>query len=211
MLKLNGLIIEWLGHSGFKVKGEKVLYIDPYQCDAHEKADIILITHSHYDHCSIADVKRISTSSTIVVGTPACQSKLNYERVVMKDFKIVRPGMKLNVLGIGIEAIPSYNLNKKFHQKSEENVGYVISLNGKRIYHAGDTDKIPEMANLKNIDVAMLPVGGTYTMDAREAAEAADIIKPGIVVPMHYGKAVGSLQDAQTFKKLCKQKVELLG
>ncbi len=211
MLKLNGLIIDWLGHSGFKVKGEKVLYIDPYECNADEKADIILITHSHYDHCSIADVKRISTASTIVVGTPACQSKLNYERVVMKDFKIVRPGMKLNVLGIGIETIPSYNINKKFHQKSEENVGYVISFNGKRIYHAGDTDKIPEMANLKNIDVALLPVGGTYTMDAKEAASAADIIKPGIAVPIHYGKAVGSVQDAQTFKKLCKQKVEILG
>jgi L-ascorbate metabolism protein UlaG (beta-lactamase superfamily) len=211
VLELDGLVIEWLGHAGFKLKGEKVIYIDPYESSADEKADIILVTHAHHDHCSIADIQRLSTTDTVIVGTPACQSKLPAERVSMKEFKIIKPGVELEVLGISIEAVPSYNLDKQFHPKTDENVGYVVDMNGKRVYHAGDTDKVPEMANIKNIDVALLPVGGTYTMDAKEAAEACDIIKPSIAVPMHYGKIVGSSQDAQSFKSLCKQEVKILG
>lgn len=211
MLKLDSLVIEWLGHAGFKLKGEKIVYIDPYDCNANEKADIILVTHAHYDHCSVADIRRLSTINTVVVGTPSCQSKVSLEKAGIKDFKIIKPGAKLNILGINIEAFPSYNLDKSFHPKKDENVGYVIEMSGKRIYHAGDTDKIPEMAKLKNVDVALLPVGGTYTMNAREAAEAANLIKPRIAVPMHYGKIVGSKQDAESFKKLCKVKVEILG
>lgn len=211
MLKLDGLTIEWLSHAGFKLKGEKVVYIDPYESSADEKADIILVTHAHYDHCSIADIQRLSTADTIIVGTPACQSKLSSERVSMKDFKMVGPGVKLDVLGISIEAVPSYNSNKQFHPKTDENVGFVVEMNGKRIYHAGDTDNIPEMADLKDIDVALLPVGGTYTMNAQEAAQAADLIKPNIAVPMHYGKVVGSSQDAERFKELYQGRVEILG
>lgn len=210
LLKLNGLVIKWLGHAGFKLKGEKTVYIDPYESGAHEKADIILVTHAHYDHCSIADIQRLSTPNTMVVGTPACHSKLSAERVSMKDFKIIRPGMKIDILGVSIQAVPSYNPNKRFHQKSDENVGFVIGMSGKRIYHAGDTDKIPEMANLKKIDVALLPVGGTYTMNAEQAAQAANLIKPKIAVPMHYGKIVGSSADAQKFKELYQGRVEVL-
>lgn len=211
MLKLNGLAIEHLGHAGFKLKGEKVVYIDPYESSDDEKADIILVTHAHHDHCSIADIQRLSTADTIILGTPACQSKLPSERVLMKEFKIVKPGIKLEVYGINVETVPAYNPEKQFHPKADENVGYVIEINGKRIYHAGDTDKIPEMANIKNIDVALLPVGGTYTMDAKEAAQACDLIKPKLAVPMHYGKIVGSMQDAESFKSLCKQEVKILG
>ncbi len=209
-MEFEGIVIESKGHAGVKIKGEKIIYIDPFQLGEEEKADIILITHGHYDHCSVADIKKVSDEKTIAVITPDCQSKLPPERVTLGDIKIIKPKMQLNISGINIEAVPAYNINKEFHQKEEDWVGYIVTVNGKRIYHAGDTDLIPEMNNLKGIDVAFLPVGGTYTMGAKEAANAANIIQPKIAVPMHYGKIVGSTQDAETFKKLCECKVEIL-
>lgn len=210
-MEYEGIIIKSKGHACVKIKGNKTIYVDPFQLGNEEEiADLILITHGHYDHCSVEDIKKVSSGKTTVILTPDCQSKLPPERVKIKDMKIIRPGVELNIEGIKIEAVPAYNIGKDFHQKIEEWVGYVITISGKRIYHAGDTDLIPEMNNLKDIDVALLPVGGTYTMNAKEAANAANTIKPKLAIPIHYGKIVGSTEDAETFKKLCEVKVEIL-
>jgi L-ascorbate metabolism protein UlaG (beta-lactamase superfamily) len=210
-MNLEGVEIEWLGHAAIKVFGEKIIYIDPFQLKEAEKADIILVTHGHYDHCSIADIRQIAKNDTVVVATPDCQSKLSPDKTGVADVRIVCPGMKIDVYGIRIETIPAYNANKSFHQRMEEWVGYIINTKGKRIYHAGDTDLIPEMRNLKGIDIAFLPVGGTYTMTAKEASEAANTINPRVAVPMHYGSIVGSKADAETFKRLARVKVEIPG
>ncbi len=193
--------LDWLGHASFKITDKKVIYIDPYNVPPDEKADIILITHGHSDHCSIEDIKELIKDRTIILIPPDCQSKLSDLQGI--DIHLVKPGKKIGAFGIIIEAVPAYNLNKNFHEK-------VVNIAGKRIYHAGDTDFIPEMKEIKEIDVALLPVGGTYTMDASEAAKAANTIKPKVAVPMHYGSIVGSEEDAKTFKELCNVEVEIM-
>jgi len=200
--------IDWLGHSGFKITDKKVIYIDPYNVPPDEKADIILITHGHSDHCSIEDIKELIKERTIIIITPDCQSKLSDIQGI--DVHLVKPGKKIGAFEIIIEAVPAYNLNKNFHEKVNEWVGYIVNIAGKRIYHAGDTDFIPEMKKIKDIDVALLPVGGKYTMDAKAAAEAANAINPKIAVPMHYGSIVGSEEDAKKFKELCNCEVEIM-
>jgi L-ascorbate metabolism protein UlaG (beta-lactamase superfamily) len=200
--------LDWLGHSSFKITNKRVIYIDPYNIQADEKADIILITHSHYDHCSIEDIKELVKDRTIIIIPPDCQSKLSGIQGI--NVHLAKPGKKIEAFGIIVEAVPAYNINKNFHEKSNEWVGYIINTDGKKIYHAGDTDFIPEMKEIKDIDVALLPVGGKYTMDAAEAAKAANAIKPKIAVPMHYGSIVGSEEDAKKFKDLCDCEVEIM-
>ena len=197
--------IKWLGHAGFKIDGERIVYIDPFKINETEPAGIIIITHEHFDHLSPEDIKKIQTGNTTIVTTPDCYSK------VSGNVKTISPGKSLIVDGVKIESVPAYNINKQFHPKANAWMGVVITINGKRIYHAGDTDNIPEMSNLKNIDVALLPVSGTYVMTAEEAADAANKIRPKVAVPMHYGAIVGTRNDAERFKKLCKCKVEILG
>jgi L-ascorbate metabolism protein UlaG (beta-lactamase superfamily) len=203
-----GLDIKWLGHDGFRIKAEKVVYFDPFKLkNASEPADLILITHEHFDHCSPSDIEKISTPNTQIVTVADCFSKLAGMKV--KSVTTVEPGNRLKVQGVEIEVVPAYNINKKFHPKENLLVGFVVTLNGKRVYHAGDTDKIPEMANLKNIDIALVPVSGTYTMTAEEAAAAVNLIKPKVAIPMHYGEIIGTVSDAQKFKSLCKCEVVL--
>lgn len=205
---LDGIKIEWLGHAGFKIKTDKVVYIDPFQLQSAEPADIILISHGHYDHCSVADIRKVSNPNTLIFTTPDCSSKLT--DIDVKNITLVKPGDKLNVNGIKLELVPAYNIGKQFHPKENGWVGFILEINGKRIYHAGDTDATPEMEALQNIDVAMVPVGGTYTMTAEEAANAVNAFKPRIAIPMHYGSIVGTAEDAGKFKELCKCQVEIL-
>ena len=199
--------IKWLGHASIKITGEKVVYIDPYQINEEEKADIVLITHSHYDHCSPEDIQKILKEDTVILTVPDSQSKLVRLEIPLT---LVKPGDKLNVKGVKIEVVSAYNIGKQFHPKENSWVGYVVEMNNKRYYHAGDTDLIPEMSQLKNIDVAFLPVGGTYTMNAEEAAQAANTIKAKITVPIHYGNIVGSKQDAEKLKSLVQGEVIIL-
>lgn len=205
-MKFDNIELEWLGQSGFLIKTKgKIIYIDPYQISASEKADIILITHSHYDHCSIADIQKISKAETTIVCPPDCQSKI--AKVEKVDMQIIIPGDEINIKDVKIKVIPAYNINKQFHQKSDEFVGYVLQFGEIAVYHAGDTDLIPAMEKLtgfKNL-VALLPVGGTYTMNVEEAVKAASLIKPAVVVPMHWGSVVGSRADAERFVELCKE------
>ncbi|MEM4663008.1 MAG: MBL fold metallo-hydrolase [Candidatus Diapherotrites archaeon] len=207
-MEIGSIELTWLGHAGFRIKGEGlVIYIDPFQIDEpiseEEKADIILITHDHYDHCSPKDIQKISKDKTQIVCNKTTASKLKTKTTVISTNE------EKNILGVKIKAVPAYNIGKSFHPK-DSGVGFVIEISGKRIYHAGDTDLIPEMHDLKNIDVALLPVGGTYTMNAEEATRAAEIIKPKLAIPMHYGSIVGTRKDAQLFKELYSGHAQIL-
>ncbi|RLI96571.1 MAG: MBL fold metallo-hydrolase [Candidatus Aenigmatarchaeota archaeon] len=200
VFEYKGIKIEWLGHASFKISDKLVIYIDPYVLPAEpEKADLIFVTHEHYDHCAVDNIKKLVKEDTQVVITEDCIAKLSG----LKTFPVV-PGKSYEIKGIKFETVPAYNLNKAFHTKASNWVGYIIEIDGVRIYHAGDTDFIPEMKELK-VDVALMPVGGTYTMNAEEAAEAVNSFKPKVAIPMHYGKIVGSKADAEKFKELVKE------
>jgi L-ascorbate metabolism protein UlaG (beta-lactamase superfamily) len=203
-MKLGNINLEWKGQSGFFLDAGKKIYIDPFKLTGGEKADLILITHSHYDHCSIEDLKKIVKNGTIVICSGDCCSKFNHMEEKI-DLKVIEPGQGIQIEKIKIIAVPAYNVNNKGHDKAEYWNGYIVEIEGLRIYHAGDTDLIPEMSRLGKIDVALLPVGGTYTMDVNEAVKAASIIKPGLAVPMHFGSIVGSREDGLRFQELCKK------
>jgi len=190
--------IEWLGHATFRlVKAGKTVYIDPWKIKSKETADVICITHSHYDHLSVEDVKKLQGKDTIVVATA------DSAKMLSGNVKIAKPGDKIEANGVKIEAVAAYNINKQFHPKANGWVGYVITLpDGTRFYHAGDTDYIPEMKAVK-ADIAAFPIGGTYTMNAQEAAKAANEIRPKVAIPMHWGTIIGSESDAETFKRNC--------
>jgi L-ascorbate metabolism protein UlaG (beta-lactamase superfamily) len=185
----------WLGHASFKLDADgKLIYFDPWKVKK-DKANLILITHSHFDHLSLDDVRKIQTKETTIVATRDTASKLS------GAVRVVGVGDKVEIEGVGIEAVPSYNVGKNYHPKTSGWVGYVVTVDGMRIYHAGDTDALEEMNKL-NVDIALLPVGGTYTMTADEAAGIANGFKPKISIPMHWGSIVGSEADAHRFRDL---------
>ena len=187
--------IKWLGHAGFAINAlDKIIVIDPFQIKEIAPADIILITHSHYDHCSVEDINKIKKPDTVIVTEAESAKKLS------GNVRIVKPGDKINVSGVQIEAVEAYNTNKAFHPKANGWLGFIITVDGIRIYHAGDTDLIPEMDKFE-ADIALLPVSGTYVMTADEAVEAAKRLKPEIAFPMHFDSIVGSKEDAIKFKK----------
>jgi len=195
--------IHWLGHDTFKVVGEKTIFTDPFKLKKKDRAGIILITHEHYDHCSPEDVAKLQGPDTVVVAPPDCAGKLKGK------VKTVKPGDRLTVEGVEIEAVPSYNTNKKFHPRANNWVGYIFTVKGTRIYIAGDTDHIPEMKNFK-CDIALLPVSGTYVMTAEEAAKAALDIKPKVAIPMHYASIVGTADDARRFAEALEGKIKVV-
>jgi L-ascorbate metabolism protein UlaG (beta-lactamase superfamily) len=196
--------IHWLGHDTYRIAGDKVVYIDPFKIKKPDVADLILITHVHHDHCSVDDVRKLQGPPTVIVAPPDCAAKLS--GVV----KTVKPGDKLTAQGMVIEAVPAYNTDKQFHTRNKEWVGYIVAIGGTRVYHAGDTDYIPEMKTFKHIDVALLPVSGTYVMTADEAVRAALDIKPRVAIPMHYGTIVGTKADAERFARDLKDKVPVV-
>ncbi|MFH1308381.1 MAG: MBL fold metallo-hydrolase [archaeon] len=209
-MKVGDLDIKWLGHAGFLITNTKRIYIDPYNISSQEKADIILITHSHFDHCSLADIEKIIKKGTVVVISPDVQSKINKFQGV--EIQIMEPGDEISIGSVKIVAVAAYNKNKDFHKKSENWNGYLVKQGQVVIYHAGDTDLVPEMEKLTGYKsksgefVALLPVGGTYTMNYEEAAEAAKIIKPSLAIPMHFGGGVvGTEEDASKFIELCQE------
>ncbi len=202
---MTGKNIHWLGHDTFKVIGKDVtVYTDPFRLKKSDRADIILITHDHYDHCSPDDVKKIMSEDTVIVASHDCREKLS------GNVRTVSPGDRLVVKGVEIEAVPAYNTNKEFHTRDRNWVGYIFKGDGSRIYIAGDTDYIPEMKEFGDIDTALLPVSGTYVMTAEEAVKAALDIKPKVAIPMHYGSIVGDISDAERFAEGLEGRIEVV-
>ena len=188
--------IKWFGHASFFITDfankSRIYFLDPFDLKAaKEKADIIFITHLHYDHCSPEDVRKILKSDTIIVSVPGCMEKMNLPNKIVH----ASPNKEFSVNGIKVKTVPAYNIKKErlnYHPKANNWVGYILYVNSKSIYHAGDTDFIPEMKELdEKLTVAMLPIGGTYTMDVEEAIEAANAIKAEITIPMHYKRLLG--------------------
>ncbi len=193
----------WLGHASFRITGEKVVYCDPFRIKSGLPADLILITHDHYDHFDTDSIARITQPETVIIASAGVCRHLTGQA------KPVVPGDQITVCGLLIEVVPAYNINKPFHPRENRNVGFILHMNNTTYYHAGDTDHIPEMQNIR-AEVAFLPVGGTYTMNADEAALAVSAIKPKVAVPIHWGSVCGSRADAEKFKKIAKCEVVIL-
>ena len=196
-MKIENVDIHWFGHASFEIiaKGKKI-FIDPYVLPKEvEKADILLITHAHYDHC--ANIEKVSNENTIIIAPENCREKVGNHK-----FYPIKEGGSYEFYGIKISAVPAYNINKNFHPRGF-GVGYIIDVDGFKIYHAGDTDRIPEMKNFK-VDLALLPIGGTYTMDEVEAAKAVEDMKPKYVIPMHYNWLEGLEKNPMDFERLVK-------
>ena len=194
--------IKWLGHASIRIEAQQIIYIDPWKIKGGPKADLILISHSHHDHLSPADIRKIRKEDTVIVAAGDAAAQLS------GDVQALKPGDKVTVHGITVEAVPAYNIGKPYHPKTNQWIGFLLTVEGKTIYYAGDTDFIPEMKEIK-ADIWILPVGGTYTMTAKEAAEAVNMIRPEAAIPIHCGDLVGTLADAAMFKKLCKVPVEI--
>ncbi len=200
---IDGVEVVWLKHDAFLLKGGGVaVAIDPYELrSVPEKADLVLVTHEHFDHCDANSVRLIAKPDAVILTPQNAADKLKGTGTV----KVVKAGDEMTEKGVPVKVVPAYNVRadrQRFHPKNYGGVGYLLTLAGKVIYHAGDTDVIPEMDALGQVDIALLPVSGTYVMDADEAAEAAKRIKPAHTVPMHWGSIVGSKADAEKFTRL---------
>ena len=213
-MEINNVKIEYLGHDGFLISNGdgKIIIIDPYMISektAERKADFIFITHSHYDHCSIKDIEKVSKPSTVIVVPADAQSKIT--RIEGVEMQVIEAGDEIDFLKFKVEALPAYNVGKDFHTKEDGWLGYVFKFDKVIIYHSGDTDKIPEMDRLTGYGkhgqefIALLPVSGTSVMDSDEAADVAKMLNADIAIPMHYGSGAGTIDDAQKFVNACKQ------
>ena len=209
MLTCNEITIRWLGHDSFLIQAKEMnIYIDPYQITGEglPQADIIITTHEHFDHCNPAAINRVASQATVLVGPEICMPTLSGNEIATrKAVAELNPGEQITVGPIAISAIPAYNTHrfrspgKPFHPKESGHIGPILHIDGTTIYHAGDTDKIVEMDNLKPT-IALLPVSGTYVMDVPEAVEAAMAVDAEITIPMHVGRGIGELAFAEEFK-----------
>ena len=208
-------LVEWLGHSGFRIRvGRSYVYIDPYRVpEGSPPADLILVTHGHYDHFSPRDVEALSHERTSLVAPPAVAERVRGRVHSVGPGDTVAPEVGR---GLEVSAVAAYNTSKRdadgnpFHPREAGWVGYELTVGGERLYHAGDTDVIPEMDAVAGADVVLLPVSGVYVMTAGEAAEAARRIAPGVAVPMHWGEHIGSRADAEAFAARSPVEVRIL-
>jgi len=203
--------IHWLGHDSFRLDGTATVYIDPWKLPAGPPpASLVLVTHDHFDHLSLPDIDAIAGPDTVVVGPASVTGQVRSLETVT-----VAPGDSASVAGVEVLAVPAYNLDKfrapgePYHPRESGGVGYVVALDGVRYYHAGDTDVVPEMADVR-CEVALLPVGGKFTMTWEEAVEACDLIGPAVAVPMHYGEIIGDSRDAERFRDHSRVPVTIL-
>lgn len=190
--------------SSIKIKSDLVIYVDPFKIkeETHD-ADVIFITHDHYDHFDVDSLNKVMKDNSYII-VPRCMEDM------VKDFKnvlLVDVNNSYNTLNLSFKTVPSYNINKSFHPKSKGYVGYVLNINGEIIYIAGDTDALEENKSI-NCDIALIPIGGTFTMDYKEAAQFINEVKPKLVIPIHYGSIVGSKEDGEKFKELLDSDIE---
>lgn len=215
MYEYNGIQIRWYGHDTITLtKDDLTICFDPYQINKKFHADMVLISHNHFDHLSVSDLQKIADEKTVIVAAKECLAQI---KLPCKKLVGMSPNEEKDVDGFKISTVRAYNTNKinpdtkkPFHPKEDNKVGFVITVNNTRFYHTGDTDIIPEMADIKP-DVLFIPVSGTYVMTADEAARAVKEIKPKLAIPMHYGSIVGSEDDAKAFRELVtSSKVQIL-
>ena len=200
--------IEVLCHSSIRIEKGKTIYFDPFKINKNYKdAGIIFITHDHYDHYSEEDIDKVIKEDTIIIVPEGLKAKLLGKGIKKENIITVKPEEKKEIKGIKFETIPAYNINKAFHPKENGWVGYIIEIDGISYYIAGDTDITKENKNVK-CDVAFVPVGGTYTMDYKEAASLINEIKPKIAIPIHYGSIVGTKEDGIKFSKLVNHEIK---
>ena len=213
--------LKWFGHASFQVSGGgKTVFIDPWKLpDGAGPADVVVVSHSHYDHCSPDDVAKVRKDDTVVLAPADCVEKISGDvtvvapgqNYIIEDRKIdIGPGHPDRAVASMVSVVPAYNIGKEFHPKANGWFGVVVKLGGASVYYAGDTDLIPEMGDLRGISLALLPVGGTYTMDADQAAEAVKAIKPAMAIPYHWGDIVGDHGDADRFKAAAERPVTIL-
>lgn len=203
--------MHWSGQASWRIeRGEENIYIDPLKLPANSpKAELIFVTHSHGDHLSPADIQSIATKNTILIGPKSCEEKLKSTGI--ENIQLVNPEDTLKIMDIPVIVVPAYNVKKTdFHPKENSWVGYILEIDGVNIYHAGDTERIPEMKTF-DCDIALVPLGQTYTMNSvEEAVKAILDIQPQIAIPMHYGIYEGKIEDAVEFKKLLTDKIEVV-
>ncbi len=201
-----GITIQWLGHASFKIRHEDtVIYIDPWKLkESPGDATLVFVSHSHHDHYSPGDIAKVSGPDTKLIASADVVAKEKAGEGIM-------PGLMIELEGVRVRGVAAYNPEKAFHPKSNNWVGFLIEIGSKQIYYAGDTDLTEQIKNLKDIiDVALLPVGGTYTMNAEEAAEATKYIKPALAIPYHWGDIIGGQEDAEQFAALAECEVKIL-
>ena len=203
--------IFWIEQAAIKINtGSKVIYFDPFKIKNEDKADIVFISHSHQDHLSIPDISKVATEKTIFIAPDDCLKKIK-EKFVGNESISVIPGIKQNVHDIGFETVPAYNIKKtKYHPRNNNWVGYIVTVNGIRIYHAGDTERIPEM-NKFTCDIAMVPLGQTYTMNSVEdAVQSVKDVQAKIAIPIHFGLYEGTVEDSKKFEKLLRNNIHVI-
>ena len=208
MFEYDGIKIRWYGHDTFTLEKLITICLDPYKLSRSISVDIVLISHNHFDHMSLDDLKKIASNNTIIIAAKECIDQLT--KIPSKEKIGLSPGQEKIINDIKIKAVPAYNIDKinpdthkPFHPKEDNKIGFVISIGKTSIYHTGDSDLIPEMNDIKP-DILLVPVSGTYVMTAQEAARAVEKIKPKVAIPMHYGTLVGSVDDAKEFKNMVK-------
>ncbi len=196
--------------SSIKISSDKVIYFDPFKIETETyDADIIFITHDHYDHLDFDSINKVKKDDTLIVVPNSIAPEVLSHRINPQNLIGVDPNETYTIENIVVETIPSYNLNKQFHPRAKNYVDYIITLNDERIYVSGDTDVAPEAKSV-NCDIALVPIGGKFTCDYKEAAELINTIKPKTVIPTHYGSIIGNLTDGEEFKKLLNPDIECL-
>ena len=197
-MNLDNIIVNT--QSSIKMIFDKTIYFDPFKIDSSmNDADIIFITHEHYDHFDIDSINKVKSSNTTIIAPKSMENDI--KNIEFKNYIFLNPNEEINLGDINIKTIPAYNIDKKFHPKNSNWLGYIITYNNVTYYIAGDTDKTPDNEKVK-CDVAFIPIGSYYTMDVTEAAELLKIINPKVVVPIHYGSIIGTPNDGKKLRTL---------